>query len=82
MATNDRKEGLGDDQGTRVGAPNTKSGSASAHTDVPASRPEKSTGTGSEATQATDGAAEGHGTEHRGGYGGAGGKAVNPSDKS
>lgn len=78
-STNDTA-GLGDDQGTRVGAPDQGAPSASKHADSPPARPEKSTGTGSEATQATDGSAKGHHTEHRSGYGGSGGDPVKPSD--
>jgi hypothetical protein len=80
MATDNKTEGLGDDQGTRVGSPDQGSATPAKHSDSPSRRPERTTGTGSEATQATDGTAEGHPTEHRSGYGGAGGDAVKPSD--
>ena len=70
----DKNSGLGDDQGTRVGSPST-------HNDGPSGRPERATGSGTEATQATDGSAEGHETEHRSGYGGSKGKPVESSDK-
>lgn len=77
----DTKGGLGDDQGTRVGSPGAGKAKPAAHSDSPTGRPDRKTGSGAEATQATDGEAEGHGTEHRGGYGGSGGKPVSPSDK-
>ena len=72
-------EGLGDDQGTRVGAPDTAS--PAAHSDAPTGRPERVTGAGAEATRPTSGTAEGHHTEHRSGYGGSGGDPVKPADK-
>lgn len=50
------------------------------HSDAPTERAERTTGSGAEATQATDGKAEGHSTEHRSGYGGSGGSPVTPSD--
>jgi hypothetical protein len=78
-STNDTA-GLGDDQGTRVGAPDQSSASPAKHADSPPARPERSTGVGGEAALATDGEAEGHTTEHRSGYGGAGGDPVKPSD--
>lgn len=80
MAGTDKAAGLGDDQGTRVGKPD-QSATPAKHSDAPPARPERATGTGSEATQSTDGSAEGHTTEHRSGYGGAGGEPVRPSDK-
>jgi hypothetical protein len=78
MADQGNKGGLGDDQGTRVGAPD--SASPAKHSDSPPDRPERVTGAGSEATQATDGSAEGHTHEHRSGYGGKGGSPNTPSD--
>jgi hypothetical protein len=81
MATNDKGEGLGDDQGTRVGAPDKSSTTPAKHSDSAAPRPERTTGAGSEATQSTNGTAKGHETEHRSGYGGPGGEATTPSDK-
>jgi len=41
-------EGLGDDQGTRVGAPDQ---GAPPHSDAPTGRPERQTGAGSEASE-------------------------------
>ena len=73
-----KPSGLGDDQGTRVGAPD--SSTAPTHADSPPARPEQTTGTGAEATTATDGEVDGHDREHRSGYGGAGGKPVTSSD--
>ncbi len=81
MATNDTGEGLGDDQGTRIGAPDPASTTPAKHSDSATPRPERTTGTGSEATQSTNGTAKGHETEHRSGYGGAGSEAVKPSDQ-
>ncbi|MDB4884867.1 MAG: hypothetical protein JWN79_305 [Gemmatimonadetes bacterium] len=82
MASDNKTEGLGDGQGTRVGAPDQSTTATPAkHSDSPSSRPERATGTGSEATLATDGSAEGHTNEHRSGYGGKGGEADRPSDK-
>ena len=77
----DRNSGLGDDQGTRVGAPDTGSNQPAKHNDGPSGRPERAHGSGSEATQATDGSADGHETEHRSGYGGSKGKPVESSDE-
>ena len=42
-------EGLGDDQGTRVGAPDQ--GTPRQHSDAPTGRPERQTGVGSEASE-------------------------------
>lgn len=80
-ATDSKGAGLGDDQGTRVGAPDQGTLKPSSHNDGPSGRPEKSTGAGSEATEGTDKTGGDHKTEHRSGYGGAGGKPVTPSDK-
>lgn len=77
---NKEKGGLGDDQGTRVGAPDEKLTPAT-HNDGPSDRPERSTGAGREATEA-DRAATEHTREHRSGYGGKGGKPNTSSDKS
>jgi hypothetical protein len=79
MTANDNS-GLGDDQGTRVGASDQTRAAPAAHSDAPTGRPDRATGAGSEATQATDGSAEGHDKEHRSGYGGSGGEPVSPSD--
>ena len=76
---NTGKSGLGDDQGSRVGAPDQQSTPAQ-HNDGPSERPERSTGAGREATEA-DRAANEHKREHRSGYGGKGGKPDTSSDK-
>ena len=81
MASDNKTEGLGDGQGARVGAPDQASATPAKHADAPTGRPVRATGSGAEATQSTDGTAEGHHTEHRSGYGGAGGAPVSPSDK-
>jgi hypothetical protein len=79
MATDQgSKGGLGDDQGTRVGAPDRAT--PAKHSDASPDRPERATGAGSEATAATDGSAEGHDREHRSGYGGKGGSPDSSSD--
>jgi hypothetical protein len=78
MADQGMKGGLGDDQGTRVGAPDPVR--PTKHSDSPPDRPERATGAGSEATTSTDGSAEGHDREHRSGYGGKGGAPDTPSD--
>jgi len=46
--------GLGDDQGTRVGAPDQST--PRQHSDAPTGRPERQTGAGSEATEGMHGA--------------------------
>jgi hypothetical protein len=80
MATNDKGTGLGDDQGTRIGAPDSRSGKPPApHSDAPTGRPERVTGNGAEATQSTDGTAEGHDHEHGSAYGGEGGAPKQPN---
>jgi hypothetical protein len=78
----DRNEqgSYGDDQGTRVGAPDQER-TPSTHSDTPPNRPERQTGAGSEATEGTDKAGGQHKTEHRSGYGGAGGAPVTSSDE-
>lgn len=43
--------GLGDEQGTRVGASDPRSGSSAPTSDRPSPRPERQTGAGSEATE-------------------------------
>lgn len=75
-----KPEGLGDEQGTRVGPPD-QSGSLSpaAHNDGPSGRPEVKTGAGQEATIADEESAE-HNSEHRSGYGGKGGTPDTSSD--
>lgn len=72
--------GYGDDQGTRVGAPDQERKPAQ-HSDTPPDRPERQTGAGSEATEGTPKTSEGHDREHRSGYGGAGGRPVSSSDE-
>lgn len=74
-------EGLGDDQGTRVGAPDQ--GTPHQHSDAPTGRAERKTGAGSEATEGRTGSEpQPEGSEqHRSGYGGAGGKPVTSSDE-
>ena len=47
----DTVSGLGDDQGTRVGAPNQGGGAPSQHSDSASPRPERQTGAGSEASE-------------------------------
>lgn len=70
---------FGDDQGTRVGAPD-ETRTPSSHEDSPPARPARQTGAGSEATESSDGSAAGHDREHRSGYGGEGGAPRTPSD--
>lgn len=72
----DRKsgEGLGDDQGTRIGAPDKGRVAPSEHSDTPPARPATKTGSGGEATEGTDKTSKGHDREHRSGYGGTGGE--------
>ncbi|HEY2026794.1 MAG TPA: hypothetical protein VGG78_07270 [Gemmatimonadaceae bacterium] len=72
--------GYGDDQGTRIGAPDSQRKPAQ-HSDTPPDRPERQTGAGSEPTAGTRKAPDEHDREHRGGYGGAGGQPVNHSDE-
>ena len=77
----DRNEqGLGDDQGTKVGAPNQER-TPTQHSDSPPNRPERQTGVGGEATEGTSKTGEEHENEHRSGYGGSGGKPVTSSDQ-
>ena len=71
-------DGYGDDQGTRIGAPDRQFKPA-AHSDTPPDRPERQIGVGSEPTAGTRKAPEEHDREHRSGYGGAGGKPVDSS---
>ncbi len=44
-------DGLGDDQGTRVGAPDQGGGAPRQHADAPTGRAERQTGAGSEASE-------------------------------
>jgi hypothetical protein len=52
-------DGLGDDQGTRVGAPNQSGSAPRQHSDTPPDRPERHTGTGSEASEGMHNARQG-----------------------
>jgi hypothetical protein len=72
----------GDDQGTRVGAPDQERTPAT-HSDAPPKRDERQTGAGAEATGGTETekTVDEHDREHRSGYGGAGGKPVSSSDQ-
>ena len=79
--------GLGDDQGTRVGAPDQSANVPKRHSDTPPARAERRTGSGSEATEGMDDAEQGGakrlpegGDQHRSGYGGAGGAPKTSSD--
>ena len=56
--SDDAIKGLGDGQGTRVGAPD-QSLSASKHSDSPSPRPERQTGVGSEASEGMHNAQQG-----------------------
>jgi hypothetical protein len=77
----DKRDGLGDGQGTRVGKPDQSDRIApAAHSDAPSQRPERQMGSGSEPTIA-DRESEEHDQEHRSGYGGKGGKPDTSSDK-
>jgi hypothetical protein len=79
MADRGKDSGLGDDQGTRIGAPDPVR--PASHADSPPDRPARATGAGSEATTATDGSSvEGHDRQHRSGYGGKGGAPDTSSD--
>jgi hypothetical protein len=74
------KTGYGDEQGTRVGAPDQERTPAK-HSDSPPDRPARQTGVGGEATEGTSKTGEEHDREHRSGYGGAGGTPVSSSDQ-
>jgi hypothetical protein len=71
----------GDDQGTRVGAPDEQRRTPATHSDSPPDRPERQTGAGAEATAGTRKTVDEHDREHRSGYGGSGGAPVSSSDK-
>ena len=74
-------ESLGDDQGTRIGAPDkARSATPAAHNDGPTCRPERVTGAGREAT-VSDQKSEEHDAEHDSGYGGKAGAPKTSSDK-
>lgn len=51
--------GMGDDQGTRVGAPDARPEAPDQHSDAPSGRPERQTGTGSEASEGMHNAQQG-----------------------
>lgn len=77
----DKNAGLGDQQGTKVGAPDAgRTATPAKHNDGPSERPERSTGAGREATE-SDPAGTEHDHEHRSGYGGKGGAPDTSSDK-
>lgn len=52
-------DGLGDAQGTRVGAPDQSASAPRQHSDAPSGRPERQTGTGSEASEGMHDAQQG-----------------------
>jgi hypothetical protein len=77
------ESGYGDDQGTRVGAPDQERLEPAEHSDAPTGRPERTTGAGAEATaaiQETSKGLEEHDREHRSGYGGKGGQPASSSE--
>jgi hypothetical protein len=55
----DSASGPGDDQGTRVGAPDQSASAPRQHSDGPSSRPERQTGSGSEASEGVHNAQQG-----------------------
>ena len=76
----DEKQGLGDEQGTRVGTP-APNGKAARHSDTPPDRPERQTGAGGEATEGVTESHKEHDGEHLSGYGGDGGAPKTSSDQ-
>ncbi|PYP81026.1 MAG: hypothetical protein DMD35_03040 [Gemmatimonadetes bacterium] len=54
-------DGLGDDQGTRVGAPDQSASAPRQHSDGPTGRPSRQTGAGSEASEGMHNAQQGGG---------------------
>jgi hypothetical protein len=54
-------DGLGDDQGTRVGSPDQSASAPRQHSDAPTGRPGRQTGVGSEATEGMHDAQQGGG---------------------
>ncbi len=77
----DREQGLGDGQGTRIGAPDeTDRVTPATHNDGASGRPDRVTGAGREAT-AGDAESTQHDQEHRSGYGGKAGAPDTSSDK-
>jgi hypothetical protein len=57
--TKGRTDGLGDDQGTRVGAPDQSAKAPRQHSDGPSERPARQTGVGSEASEGMHDAQQG-----------------------
>jgi len=55
------KGGLGDEQGTRVGAPDQSAKAPREHSDAPTGRPHRQTGAGSEASEGMHNAQQGGG---------------------
>jgi len=53
------RSGLGDDQGTRIGAPDESLQAPKRHSDAPTDRAERQTGTGSEASEGVHNAQQG-----------------------
>ena len=77
----EKRDGLGNEQGTRAVPPDASGRMApAAHSDAPSPRPERQMGSGGEATIA-DRESEERDEEHRSGYGGKGGKPDTSSDK-
>ena len=76
----DDKQGLGDEQGTRVGSPSPGE-KAATHSDTPPDRPERQTGAGGEATEGVTESHKEHAGEHLSGYGGDGGTPKTSSDQ-
>lgn len=78
---NDRnaRKGFGDDQGTRVGAPDQEQASPAPHSDERPARPERTTGVGREMHPDKSAPPELHSEQHRSGYGGKGGEPVTSS---
>jgi hypothetical protein len=77
---NDRnaREGFGDDQGTRVGAPDQEQASPAPHSNEPA-RPEQTTGVGKEMHPDKSKPPVLQSEQHRSGSGGKGGEPVTSS---
>jgi hypothetical protein len=78
-ADRNAKHGFGDDQGTRVGAPDQEEISPSEHSDTPPDRPARKTGMGGEAARGTKKSGELPDRAHRSGYGGNGGEPITSS---
>ena len=68
------KQGFGDGQGTRVGAPDNSRIAPSEHSDSLPDRPARQTGVGGEAMEGTPETTTGRERQHRSGYGGKGGE--------